>query len=174
MIVPDINLLLYAYDSDSQFHSTTLAWWQGCLSGTETVGLPQVVVFGFVRVGTNARVFHRPMTVSEAAANVRSWLEQPVVQVLDSDSNHTEQTLKLLESVGVGGNLVTDAQIAAIAIEHGGVVHTSDTDFIRFPGLRWFNPITGVGSGTLRRGRTRNQGKLATRGTKGNPEGAKT
>ena len=91
------------------------------------------------------------MTATEAAGNVRSWLGQSVVQVLFSDSGHTEQVLKLLENLGTAGNLVTDAQIAAAAIEHGAVAHTADADFVRFPDLRWFNPITGRGSHTLRR-----------------------
>ena len=84
MIIPDINLLLYAYDSASPFHRTAAAWWQECLSGTEPVGLPSVVIFGFVRISANARAFQRPMTASEAAGHVRSWLAQSSVQVLDS------------------------------------------------------------------------------------------
>ena len=151
MIIPDINLLLYAYDSVSPFHAKAASWWRACLSDTETIGLPQVVVFGFVRVGTNARAFHHPMTPPEAARHVRSWLGQPVVQVLDSGPDHVGQVLKLLESVGAAGNLVTDAQIAAIALDHGAVLHTSDTDFVRFSGVRWLNPITGAGSHTFRK-----------------------
>ncbi len=89
------------------------------------------------------------MTPAEAANHVRSWLSQPIAQVLDSGSQYIEQVLKLLEIVGTAGNLVTDAQIAVVALDHGAVVHTSDTDFIRFPGLRWYNPITNSGSRTI-------------------------
>lgn len=153
MIIPDINLLLYAYDSLSPFHAQALAWWQTCLSGTEPVGLPQVVVFGFVRVGTNARVFQHPLTPAEASGHVRAWLGQAVVRLLDNSPDHVERTLALLEAIGTAGNLVTDAQIAAIAIEHGAVLHTADADFARFQGLRWFNPIIGMGSKSIRRGR---------------------
>ena len=153
MIIPDIDLLLYAYDSASPFHKTAAAWWQECLSGTEPVGLPRVVIFGFVRIGTNARAFQRPMTALEAAGHVRAWLAQPNVQVLDSGPRHVEQVLKLLEDIGTAGNLVTDAQIASVALEQGAVLHTADTDFIRFSGLRWFNPITGAGSHQVRRSR---------------------
>lgn len=146
MIIPDINLLLYACDSTSQFHAKAAVWWKVCMSGEEPVGLPLVVVFGFVRVGTNPRVFKQPMTPAEAAGCVRSWLARPVVHVIESGSDHVDATLKLLENIGTGGNLVTDAQIAAIALEHDAVVHTADTDFMRFAGLRWLNPITGAGS----------------------------
>ena len=149
MIVPDINLLLYAYDSDSPFHSKAAAWWRQCLSGSEPVGLAQVVVFGFVRIGTNGRVFRNPMTPIEAATHVRSWQAQPVVQILEPRADHVAQVLKLLEMLGTAGNLVTDAQLAALALEHGAVLHTTDADFLRFRGLRWFNPITGVASRSL-------------------------
>lgn len=153
MIVPDINLLLYAYDSASPFHSKAAAWWQTCLSGTEPVGLAQVVVFGFVRIGTNNRVFRNPLTPAEAAAHVRSWQSRPIVQILEPQADHVAQVLELLETLGTAGNFVTDAQLAALATEHGAVLHTADSDFLRFRGLRWFNPITGVGSRGLSRSR---------------------
>jgi len=152
MIIPDINLLLYAYDATSPFHAKATGWWQACLSGTELVGLPQVVVFGFVRVGTNARVFQRPLTPDEATGHVRSWLQQPVVRSLESGPEHVERVFRLLEMLGTAANLVTDAQIAATAIEYGAVLHTADADFVRFEGLRWLNPLIGVGSRSLRRG----------------------
>jgi hypothetical protein len=150
MIIPDANLLLYAYDSASAVHAQAAAWWAECLSGREPVGLPHATVFGFVRIGTNPRAFQQPLAAAEAASHVRSWLAQPCVQPLESGPNHLEQVLKLLESIGTAGNLVTDAQLAAIAIEHGAVLHTADTDFLRFSGLRWFNPLTGIDSESLR------------------------
>ncbi len=151
MIIPDINLLLYAYDSNSPFHGKAAGWWQGCLSATEPVGLLHVVVLGFVRIATNARAFQHPMTPVEAAGHVRSWLEQPPVQVLDPGPDHLRHTLELLETLGTAGNLVSDAQMAVLAMDHDAVLHTADTDFVRFQGLRWFNPITGTGSASLRR-----------------------
>ncbi|MCY3020789.1 MAG: PIN domain-containing protein [Planctomycetota bacterium] len=151
MIIPDINLLLYCYDSSSPFHTKSATWWQECLSAAEPVGLPPVVLFGFVRIATHARVFQHPMTVVEAAGHVRSWLAQPCAQVLEGRAEHVEKVLELLEGIGAAGNLVTDAQIAALAIEHDAVLHTADSDFLRFPRLRWFNPLTGVASTKLRR-----------------------
>jgi len=150
MIIPDINLLLYAYDADSPSHARASAWWQQCLSGEEPIGFAPVVVFGFVRIATNARVFEHPMTAAEAAKHVRSWLEQPVAQILEPRRDHVEQALSLIETLGTVGNLVTDAQIAALAIEHDAILHTADSDFLRFSGLRWSNPLTGARSGRLR------------------------
>ena len=154
MIIPDINLLLYAHDSGSPFHAKAAGWWQSCLSGTEPVGLLHVVAFGFVRIATNARAFLNPLTPAEAAGHVRSWLEQPQVQVLDPGPNHIRQVLKLLEGLGTAANLVSDAQMAALAMDHDAVLHTADMDLARFQGLRWFNPITATGSANLRRTKT--------------------
>lgn len=154
MIIPDINLLLYAYDASSQAHAKAVEWWQSCLSGSEPVGLLHVVTFGFVRIATNPRAFENPMTASEAAGHVRLWLEQPPVQVIVPGPDHVRQTLELLEMLGTAANLVSDAQMAALAITHDAVLHTADTDFVRFPGVRWFNPITAVGSASVRRARS--------------------
>lgn len=146
MIIPDINLLLYAYDADSPVHAKAAAWWQACLSGTEPVGLLPVVIFGFVRIGTNPRAYQHPMTPAEAAGHVRSWLEQPPVELLEPGSGHVADVLGLLEGLGTAGNLVTDAQIAAAALHYHAVLHTTDTDFMRFTNVRWLNPISGVDS----------------------------
>ena len=151
MIVPDINLLLYAHDADSSFHMKAKAWWERCLSGSEQVGLPEPVIFGFIRVATNSRAFRNPLKPEEATAYVRAWLKQPVVQILDTGHDYVEDVLKLLEGLGTAGNLVTDAQIAALTIEYAAVLHTSDSDFVRFPDLKWFNPISAAGSRTLRK-----------------------
>lgn len=149
MIIPDINLLLYAYHAGSPFHRQAEQWWRECLSNAEPVALVPAVAFGFVRIASNGRVFANPMTPAEATGHVRSWLQRGVVQVLETRTDHVHQVLKLLDDLGTAGNLVTDAQIAAIALEHGAVVHTADAHFLRFPGLRWFNPITGMRSASL-------------------------
>ena len=146
MIIPDINLLLYAYDAVSPSHSKAAVWWQACLSGEESVGLLPVVLFGFVRIGTHPRAFRQPMSPREAAEHVRSWLAQPPVELLLPGLDHPQRVLSLLEDLGTAGTLVTDAQIAASVLENDAVLHTTDADFIRFAGLRWFNPITGAGT----------------------------
>ena len=152
MIVPDINLLLYAYDSESPFHAKAAEWWRQCVTGSEGIGLLPVVIFGFVRIATNPRIYQCPMTVAEATEQVRSWLRQPLVGRLDPGQQHVHQVLQLLEDLGTASNMTTDAQIAAAVLSHKAILHTSDADFARFPGLRWFNPITGLeGSSRLPR-----------------------
>jgi toxin-antitoxin system PIN domain toxin len=143
VIVPDANLLLYAYDATSPFHAKSASWWSACLSGSEPVGLCPTVIFSFVRIGTSPRAFAEPFTVDEACAHVETWLRQPVVQVVELDAVDVETTLALLRAAGSGGNLTTDAQVAAIALRNGAVVHTADSDFARFPKVRWHNPIRG-------------------------------
>ncbi len=142
MIVPDANLLLYAYDGDSRFHDAARVWWESCLSGQEAVGLTHPTLFAFLRISTNARVYTNPMTLAESAGHLRSWLERRVSQVLQAPAEHTQQVIELLTSAGgTAGNLVTDAQIAALALSHRAVVHTADRDFLRFPNVRCHFPL---------------------------------
>ena len=141
MIIPDANLLLYACDTSSPFHGAAAEWWAGSLNGAETVGLVPVVVLAFVRVGTSA-AFDDPLTLPEASAEVRRWLDRTVTTVVGADSADLDRALALVEHAGAGGGLATDALIAATAMRHRAVVHTADTDFARFPDVTWFNPIT--------------------------------
>jgi len=147
VIIPDANLLIYAYDSQSPYHARAAVWWEQSLSGDEPVGLLHVVVFAFMRITTNPRLFARPLSVAAAARHVRSWIREPLVQLLYPSEDYLEDVLSHLEFLGTAGNLVSDAQIAAFAISHNAVVHTTDSDFLRFPKLKWFNPITGAASG---------------------------
>ena len=141
MIIPDANLLLYAYDAASPFHARAAAWWSRCLSGTEPVGLTHPVLFAFVRIGTNPRAFVHPLPIETAANHVRNWLRQPGVVVLETNRDDVDRALDLLCDAGTGGNLTTDAQIAAIALRHRAVIHTADSDYARFPEVRWENPL---------------------------------
>jgi toxin-antitoxin system PIN domain toxin len=141
MTIPDANLLLYAYDSESPFHPPAKAWWEALLSGVEPVGLCSVVIFAFLRLATSNRVFTRPMTVAEAGSCVTSWLARPNARLLVAGPGHVEAVCALLVQAGTAGNLVTDAQIAALAIDYGATVHSADTDFARLPGVRWKNPL---------------------------------
>jgi toxin-antitoxin system PIN domain toxin len=142
VIVPDANLLLYAYDSACPFHAKARRWWEACLSGNESVGLTHSVIFAFVRIGTSPRAFTDPMTLPEVSGHILSWLARGVTQVIEPEADHTPRVLELLVAAGsAGGNLVTDAQIAAIALVHRAVVHTADRDFLRFPGLRCRYPL---------------------------------
>jgi toxin-antitoxin system PIN domain toxin len=142
MILPDANLLLYAHDSGSPFHDAARAWWEACLSGSETVGLVHPVIFAFVRVAMSRRVFERPMTLEEVSEHVRSWLDRSVTRVLQPQHDHAARVLDLLrEAQAAGPNLVTDAQIAAFAIAHKATVHTADRDFMRFRGFECRFPL---------------------------------
>ena len=142
MIVPDINLLLYAYDRDSPFHDRARQWWEECLSGEESVGFTHPTIFGFIRIATSARVFPKPLTLAQAAAHIDTWLERRVSQVLEPQPDHHRQVIELLERAGgAGGNLVSDAQIGALAKAYRAVVHTSDRDFLRFPDVRCHFPL---------------------------------
>ena len=142
MIVPDANLLLYAYDKTSPFHAKAKHWWEQCLSGAEPVGLTHPVVFAFLRIATNARAFVAPLTLSEADVIVRDWLGAPPVQVLLPAPDHLQRTLHLLaQAASAGGNLVTDAQIAALAEACRATIHTADGDFRRFKSVRAYYPL---------------------------------
>ena len=141
MILPDANLLLYAYDQSSPFHARAKAWCERIMSGPAPVILLPAVVFAFVRIATHPRVFHEPLAVAEAAARVRAWLARRHVQLHEMLAEDVESALRLLESAGTAGNLSTDAQIAAVALRLDAEVQTADLDFGRFPQVRHVNPL---------------------------------
>ena len=141
MIVPDLNLLVYAYNTDAPLHDEARLLWEGLMNGRDPVGIPWVVSCGFVRLMTHPRVLDAPVDPQAAIDYVSSWFECPHVRVLNPSPRHLVVLKGLLGSIGVGGNLVTDAHIAAFAIEHQAEVHSNDADFARFPGLNWSNPL---------------------------------
>jgi toxin-antitoxin system PIN domain toxin len=141
MIVPDVNLLVYAYDSKSPFHHPAANWWTQLATSPQTIGLPHVTLFGFLRIMTHPRICSNPMPVSEALDRIKEWLRLPQVQPITPGLRHLEIAFSLLEILGVGGNLTTDVQLAAFAIENQAELHSVDADFNRFPGLRWRNPL---------------------------------
>lgn len=142
MIIPDTNLLLYVYDSSSPYHRPAAAWWSKCLNGEETVGITPAVALAFVRLSTSGAVFSDPLSLAEAADEVRRWLARAVVTVIGADGADLERSLEFVEHSGGGGRLATDALIAALGVRWRAVIHTADTDFVRFSGVRWYNPIT--------------------------------
>ena len=141
MILPDANLFLYAYDEDSPFHAEAVRWCERVLGGTDPVILLPVVLFGFVRISTHARVFESPLSVGEAAEHVESWLSRGHVTVMDMLTEDVRMALTLLKAAGTAGNLTTDAQIAAMALRLDAEVHTADLDFGRFSKVRFLNPL---------------------------------
>lgn len=141
MIVPDVNLLIYAFVDAFPQHERARAWWLGLMNGEDEIGLTPVVIFGFLRIATNRRVFENPMPLDRALEYVRAWLDRPNVHVLVPGSRHLDIALDLLAEVGTAGNLTTDVQLAAHAIESRAEIHSSDTDFDRFDQVTWTNPL---------------------------------
>ena len=141
MILPDVNLLIYAYNSDSPFHDGARRWWEAALEGTEPVGLAWITIMAYVRITTHDRVFQTPLPLKTSIRHVRSWLKRPNVQLLTSGEFHGDRFFAFLEEIGTAGNLTTDAHLAALAIEYRATLATTDRDFARFKGLRWINPL---------------------------------
>jgi toxin-antitoxin system PIN domain toxin len=139
--VPDLNLLIYAVDRRSPSHRATLRWWNSLMSGTETVAFTWSVLLGFVRLTTNPIVVREPLTADEALDYVDRWLSLPITTVIEPTPRHPSVLRDLLAPTGTAGNLVSDAHLAALAIEHGAELCSADRDFGRFPGLRWTNPL---------------------------------
>jgi toxin-antitoxin system PIN domain toxin len=139
--LPDANVLLYAVDTSSPLHRPARAWLEEALSATETVAFAWVVLLAFLRIRTNPRVYETPLEVGEALDVVDGWLAQPNATVIHPTERHGSLLRELLAPLGAAGNLITDAHLAALAIEHGAELCSADPDFSRFPGLRWVNPL---------------------------------
>ena len=139
----DANLLLYAVDERSPFHERSLGWLTSSLNGARRVGIPWMSLIAFMRISTNLRAADRPLSPSEAAGFVKDWLAAEVVWNPAPGPRHGEILLELVECGQLSGNLISDAHLAAIAIEHGLVLASNDSDFSRFDGLRWENPLVG-------------------------------
>jgi toxin-antitoxin system PIN domain toxin len=141
VILPDVNILVLAYNVDSPHFALAREWWESSLTGERPIGLPWVTVLGFIRIGTNRRILANPLHVQDAIRRVNSWLASPRVRLLHPTDRHAEILFRLLEHLGTGGNMTTDAHLATLAIEYQAELVSTDTDFARFPGLRWFNPL---------------------------------
>lgn len=141
MILIDANLLIYAVDSDSVLHRRARRWLEDTLSGTVTVGLAWPVMLAFLRITTRSGILRRPLKPEAALAYVDSWLRQPYVSAIAPGPNHWPILRNLLKSTGTAGNLTSDAHLAALAIELGSPVYSTDADFGRFPGVEHVNPL---------------------------------
>lgn len=141
MIIPDANLLLYAYNASASEHARAREWWEDAIQTGETIGLTWQTITAFIRIGTNPRAFAHPYTAKEATEIVDAWLEQANVSLVSPGARHWEILRRLLVNGQVAGPLVMDAHLAALAIEHGAVLATTDKDFTRFSGLRLANPL---------------------------------
>ena len=141
MIIPDVNLLLYAFITGFPQHRRAHAWWEHAINSSTRIGLAPPAVFGFLRIATNARILAAPLPVADAITYVRDWLAQPNVDLLTPSSRHLDIAFELLQKLGTAGNLTTDVQLAAYAIEHNAEMHSNDTDFARFTEIRWTDPL---------------------------------
>ena len=142
MIIPDISILVHAYNSDSARHADARRWLEDTLSGSVTVGMPWVSILGFIRIMTHRRIMANPMYPRDAIRRVREWLAVPSVAIVTPGDLHAEILFETLEGLGTAGNLTTDAHLAALAIEYRAQLASTDSDFSRFSGLRWFNPLS--------------------------------
>ena len=142
MIVPDLDLLVFAHNEGSQFHHGASAWWENLVNGTEPIGMPWQVSNGFIRLMSNPGVMNPPRTPPEATRVVAQWFGNDHIVALNPGPRYLEILEQFLEKTGATTKLVTDATIAALAIENGAEVHTNNSrDFQRFPGLLWRNPL---------------------------------
>jgi hypothetical protein len=137
----DVNLLLYAIDSTAPRHEAARRWLEEQLSGTETFAFAWTVLLAFIRLSTSVRVFTEPLQSADAFDLVEEWLDQPCATVVDPTERHTAVLRDLLAPLGTAGNLTTDAHLAALSIEHGAELCSSDADFARFAGVRWVDPF---------------------------------
>ena len=141
MILVDANILLYAEDSRSEHHEAARAWWDEQLSGSDPVAVCWPVLTAFIRIGTNPRLHQRPLSLREAVERVQSWLDQPCVRVIQTTDQHWPLFQQMLRAGNATANLVSDAHLAALAVEHNCVLYSTDADFARFRGLKWKSPI---------------------------------
>lgn len=141
MIVPDVNLLLYATNRDMPQHQRAVRWITDVFRGDEPIGFSWFVLVGFVRIATNPRVYRAPMAVADALGVVDRWLALRLVTIIEPTQGHWEILSTLLRESGTAGNLTNDAHLAALCIERGATLHSADGDFSRFQGLRWVNPL---------------------------------
>ena len=146
MILLDANVLIYAVDADAPHHAKARRWLERMLSGDVAVGLPWSVALAFLRVTTRTGVLRRQLSAEQAIAFIDEWLEQPYVELVGPGAGHWPLLKKLLREVGAAGNLTSDAHLAALAIEGGWELASTDHDFRRFAGLRLVNPIAETGA----------------------------
>ena len=141
MILVDANLLIYAVNRDAPRHEAARHWLEDALSGADLVGLPWICLLAFLRITTHPRILSHPLTVERAGSFVQSWLDEPIVEPVAPGAGHWQLLYNLLRGSGTGGNLTSDAHVAAMAIERGASVYSADYDFRRFPGLLHVNPL---------------------------------
>lgn len=140
MKLVDANVLIHAVNSEAPHHERSRKWLEGSLSGTEPVGLPWISILAFVRITTRRQIFQNPLPIEDAIAYIDGWLAQPPVELVVPGPNHWALFRSLVVASGTAGSLTSDAHLAALAIEGGWTLVSTDHDFRRFTGLKVFNP----------------------------------
>jgi len=143
MIIPDVNLLLYAVIDAFPQHDKVRQWWEATVNSDEMIGLADPAVFGFLRISTNPRLIKQPLSIDDAARHVETWLALPNVRWAQPGPGHHARALGYLRAAGTARNLTTDAQLAAIAADNNATMCSNDSDFARFSDIAWRNPLTG-------------------------------
>jgi toxin-antitoxin system PIN domain toxin len=141
MILIDANLLLFAYQPRAREHEASRRWLEHALAGPELVRFAWLTIWAFLRISTSTRVFERPLSAVEAQAAVSAWLLRPCAGIVEPGERHWSILGDLIREGQASGALVMDAVIAALAVEHGAILHTTDRDFAKFPTLKWRNPL---------------------------------
>jgi len=141
MKMVDANILLYAVNRDAPHHVRARSWWEEALGGDETIGLAWTVLLAFLRIATLPAAFRSPLTPRQAMDEVTAWLAHPNTQLVAETERHWDILRALLPEAQTSGNLVPDAHLASIALGHAACLASCDSDFARFPGLRWENPL---------------------------------
>ncbi len=141
MKLPDVNLLLYAVNSAEPLHVRAKQWLERSLSEDEPFAFDWTVLLAFLRISTRANIFARPLKVKQSFEFIESWLNQPCVEIVTPTPRHAAILQEIILPLGTGGNLLSDAHLAALSIEHGATLYSADHDFSRFPGLNWANPL---------------------------------
>ena len=136
MVIVDANVLLYAVDSTAAHHERSRSWLDASLAGAEAVGFAWVALLAFLRISTNPSIFSAPMTADDALVQIEAWLGAPAAIVAHPTTRHARVLAGLVRASGTGGNLTTDAHLAALAVEHDGEIVSYDRDFARFSGVR--------------------------------------
>ncbi len=137
----DANLLLYAALDDFPQHPAARTWLEAQLNGPRRVGVPWFSLLAFVRITTNPRLFEKPLDTASAWQQVREWLDRPQIWIPTPTERHGELLERMLLATNATGNLVSDAHLASLAVEHGQTLYSTDRDFAAFPDLHWVNPL---------------------------------
>jgi toxin-antitoxin system PIN domain toxin len=139
--IVDLNVLIYVVNPDTPHHARLRGWWEAAIAGDETLGLPWLVLLGFLRITTNRRSFPTPLAPNAAVGKIDTWLSLENVRVVGERENHWTRLKTLVRETGTAGDLTTEMHLAALALGHDAVLVSCDNDFSRFQGLRWENPL---------------------------------